>query len=167
MPDYQHDLLFGALITPSSAAPRQLVEVTRTVEAAGLDLAAFQDHPYQPAFLDTWTLLSYLAASTDTIHLAASVVNLPLRPPAVLARAAASLDLLSGGRFELALGAGTFWDAIAAMRAAGLGRPGADRRERGTRHHPRHLGCGEQGTAHGGWHPLPGDRGQTRTCSRA
>jgi alkanesulfonate monooxygenase SsuD/methylene tetrahydromethanopterin reductase-like flavin-dependent oxidoreductase (luciferase family) len=40
---------------------------------------------------------------------------LPLRPPAVVARAAASLDLLSGGRFELGLGAGAFWDAIEAM----------------------------------------------------
>jgi hypothetical protein len=42
------------------------------------------------------------------------VLNLPLRQPVVLARAAASLDLLSGGRLELGLGAGGFWDAIEA-----------------------------------------------------
>jgi hypothetical protein len=47
--------------------------------------------------------------------LSANVINLPLRPPAVLARAAASLDLLSDGRVDLALGAGAFWDAIEAM----------------------------------------------------
>ena len=47
--------------------------------------------------------------------MAGNVLSLPLRPPAVLARAAASLDLLSGGRFELGLGAGAFWDAIEAM----------------------------------------------------
>ena len=43
------------------------------------------------------------------------MLNLPLRQPAVLARAAASLDLLSDGRVELGLGAGAFWDAIEAM----------------------------------------------------
>ncbi len=75
----------------------------------------FQDHPYQSRFLDTWTLLSYVAARTSRVRLAANVHNLPLRPPAVLARAVASLDILSGGRAELGLGAGAFWDAIAAM----------------------------------------------------
>ena len=49
------------------------------------------------------------------IGLAPNVLNLPLRPPAVVARAAASLDLLSGGRVDLGLGAGAFGDAIAAM----------------------------------------------------
>ena len=37
-----------------------------------------------------------------------------MRPPAVLAKTAASIDRLSGGRFELGLGAGAFWDAIEA-----------------------------------------------------
>ena len=44
-----------------------------------------------------------------------NVANLPLRPPAVLARSVASLDILSGGRVELGLGAGAFWDAIEAI----------------------------------------------------
>ena len=44
-----------------------------------------------------------------------TVATLPLRPPAVLAKSAASLDLLAGGRVQLGLGAGAFWDAIAAM----------------------------------------------------
>ena len=115
MTDYGHDLLFGAFITPSNAAPQQVVGLARAAEDAGLDLVAFQDHPYQPAFLDTWTLLSYVAARTNRVRLCSDVLNLPLRPPAVVARAAASLDLLSGGRFELGLGAGGFWDAIQAM----------------------------------------------------
>ena len=114
MPDYGRDLLFGAFITPSASPPQRAVELAQTAETAGLDLAAFQDHPYQPRFLDTWTLLSYVAARTTRIRLATDVLNLPLRQPAVVARSAASLDLLSGGRFELGLGAGAFWDAIAA-----------------------------------------------------
>ncbi|NJP95630.1 LLM class flavin-dependent oxidoreductase [Nonomuraea sp. FMUSA5-5] len=115
MPDYGHDLMFGSFITPANASPQDVVALAQESEAAGLDLATFQDHPYQAAFLDTWTLLSYVAARTERIHLSGNVINLPLRPPAVLARAAASLDLLSGGRFELGLGAGGFWDAIEAM----------------------------------------------------
>jgi alkanesulfonate monooxygenase SsuD/methylene tetrahydromethanopterin reductase-like flavin-dependent oxidoreductase (luciferase family) len=115
MPDYGHDLLFGSFITPTNAAPDRVIGLAQLSEQLELDLATFQDHPYQPGFLDTWTLLSWVAAETDRIHVAANVTNLPLRPPAVLARAAASLDLLSGGRFELGLGAGGFWDAIEAM----------------------------------------------------
>ncbi|GAA3689528.1 hypothetical protein GCM10022224_063720 [Nonomuraea antimicrobica] len=115
MPDYGHDLKFGSFITPGNASPQEVVALAQESEAAGLDLVTFQDHPYQSAFLDTWTLLSYVAAKTERVHLSGNVINLPLRPPAVLARAAAGLDLLSGGRFELGLGAGGFWDAIAAM----------------------------------------------------
>ena len=113
--DYGHRLEFGAFITPSAANPETPVVLSQAAEASGLDLVTFQDHPYQPAFLDTWTLMSFVAARTDSIRIAPNVLNIPLRPPAVVARSAASLDLLSGGRFDLALGAGGFWDAIAAM----------------------------------------------------
>lgn len=115
MADYGHDLVFGTFITPQNADPHAPVVLAQLSERAGLDLVTFQDHPYQPAFLDTWTLLSYVAASTERIKISGNVINLPLRPPVLLARQAASLDLLSGGRFELGLGAGAFWDAIVAM----------------------------------------------------
>jgi alkanesulfonate monooxygenase SsuD/methylene tetrahydromethanopterin reductase-like flavin-dependent oxidoreductase (luciferase family) len=113
--DYGHDLLLGSFITPSAAAPDRVVALAQLSEEAGLDLVTFQDHPNQPTFLDTWTLLAWVAARTERVRLAANVTNLPLRPPAVLARAAASLDRLSGGRVELGLGSGAFWDAIEAM----------------------------------------------------
>ncbi|MGO2747296.1 LLM class flavin-dependent oxidoreductase [Microbacterium sp.] len=113
--DYGHPLQFGAFITPTAATPEAPVALSKISEAAGLDLVTFQDHPYQPSFLDTWTLMTYVAAQTDRIRIAPNVLNVPLRPPAVVARSAASLDLLSGGRFDLALGAGGFWDAIEAM----------------------------------------------------
>ena len=115
MPDYGHELAFGMFLTPQNQRPGDVVALAQLTERAGLDLATFQDHPYQPGFLDTWTLLSWVAAQTETLRVSENVLNLPLRQPAVLARAAASLDLLSGGRFELALGAGAFWDAIEAM----------------------------------------------------
>jgi alkanesulfonate monooxygenase SsuD/methylene tetrahydromethanopterin reductase-like flavin-dependent oxidoreductase (luciferase family) len=115
MPDYGHELAFGTFITPQSQRPDDVVALAQLSERTGFDLATFQDHPYQPAFLDTWTLLSWVAAQTETLRVSPNVLNLPLRPPAVVARAAASLDLLSGGRVELAIGAGGFWDAIEAM----------------------------------------------------
>ena len=70
--------------------------------------------PTRTKYLDTWTLLSVLGARTSTITLAPNVASLPLRPPVVLAKAAATLDLVTGGRVELGLGAGAFWDAIVA-----------------------------------------------------
>lgn len=115
MTDYGHDLLFGTFVTPSAQGAGHVLDLAVAADRAGLDLVTFQDHPYQSAFLDTWTLLAYAAARTERIHLAGNVLNLPLRPPALLARAAASLDVLSGGRLELGLGAGAFWDGIEAM----------------------------------------------------
>lgn len=115
MPDYQQPLEFGSFLTPRNSPATGPVEHAVLCEKLGYDLVTFQDHPYQPRFLDTWTLLTWVAARTTRIRLAGNVLNLPLRQPAVLARAAASLDLLSGGRFDLGLGAGAFWDAIVAM----------------------------------------------------
>lgn len=120
---YGHALKFGTFIPPLSTAPEQVVARALRSEALGYDLVTFQDHPYQPAFLDTWTLLAWVAGQTERIHLAANVLNLPLRAPAVVARSAASLDLLSGDRLDLALGTGAFWGAIEAMGGRRL-RPG-------------------------------------------
>src|SRR4051795_4333457 len=114
MPDYRHDLQFGVFIPPAAGQADAVVELARLADVVGLDIVSFQDHPYQPSFLDTWTLLSVVAAQTTNVRVAPNVPNLPLRPPAVLARAAASLDILSGGRVELGLGAGTFHDALVA-----------------------------------------------------
>ncbi|WP_430781718.1 LLM class flavin-dependent oxidoreductase [Actinoplanes sp. G11-F43] len=120
MTDYGHDLLFGTFITPTAQPVHQAVELAVVADRAGLDLATFQDHPYLPRFHDTWTLISYAAARTEKIRLSGNVLSLPLRPPAVLARSHASLDRLTGGRIELGLGAGAFWDGIEAMGARRL-----------------------------------------------
>jgi len=106
MTGYGHTPLFGAFVTPSNDPPQRPVELAVAAERAGFDLVTFQDHPYQARFHDTWTLMAYVAARTSRIRIAGNVLNLPLRQPAVLARSAISLDLLSQGRFEMALGAG-------------------------------------------------------------
>ncbi len=105
----------GVFVVPDAGDPELTVEQIVAADRAGLDLVGIQDHPYQRRFLDTWTLLSYVAARTERITLLPDVINLPLRQPAVLAKAAASLDVLSGGRVELGLGAGAFWEGVEAM----------------------------------------------------
>jgi alkanesulfonate monooxygenase SsuD/methylene tetrahydromethanopterin reductase-like flavin-dependent oxidoreductase (luciferase family) len=111
--DYGHPIEFGLFITPTAERTSQVLELAEQAEALGLDLVAIQDHPYQRRFLDTWTLLSAIGARTRSIRVAPDVACLPLRPPVMLAKAVASLDVITEGRVELGLGAGAFWDAIA------------------------------------------------------
>lgn len=108
-------LEFGVSVVPLAHPPDHALRVTRAAEEAGLDLVGVQDHPYQPSFLDSWTLVSYLAAKTTRVRFFLTVANLPLRPPAMLAKAAASLDVISSGRVEMGLGAGAYWDGVVAM----------------------------------------------------
>ncbi|HEV2872707.1 MAG TPA: LLM class flavin-dependent oxidoreductase [Actinomycetota bacterium] len=115
MPDAGLPARFGWFLVPDAADPQGLIAEARLAERAGFDLIGIQDHPYQRRYFDTFTLLAGLATATERVGLFPDVASLPLRHPAMLAKAAASVDLLSGGRFELGLGAGAFWDAIAAM----------------------------------------------------
>src|SRR3954452_21355904 len=105
----------GVFVIPDASGRDAVVEQVTVADRLGLDLVGIQDHPYQRRFLETMSLLAFLAARTTRVRLFPDVANLPLRQPAVLAKEAATIDLLSGGRFELGLGAGAFWDAIGAM----------------------------------------------------
>jgi alkanesulfonate monooxygenase SsuD/methylene tetrahydromethanopterin reductase-like flavin-dependent oxidoreductase (luciferase family) len=113
--DYHRPLEFGLSLVPNAAEVDQVRTAVAAAEASGLDLVGIQDHPYQRRFLDTFALIGDLLARTERLRFSPDVASLPLRHPAMLAKQAASLDVLSGGRFELGLGAGSFWDAIAAM----------------------------------------------------
>src|ERR687889_1980754 len=115
MADYGRDLEFGASVEPLAEPPDWAARMAKAADRAGLDLVGIQDHPYQRRLLHTWTLISTLVPVTERVRFFPDVANLPLRPPAMLAKAAASLDVLSGGRVEMGLGAGAFWDAIQAM----------------------------------------------------
>jgi alkanesulfonate monooxygenase SsuD/methylene tetrahydromethanopterin reductase-like flavin-dependent oxidoreductase (luciferase family) len=106
---------FGLNVDPHANGLPVAERIATIADETGLEYVGIQDHPYIPDFLDTMTMIAWLAARTRRVHLFPNVANLPLRPPVMLAKQAASLDVLSGGRFELGLGAGAFADRVAGM----------------------------------------------------
>jgi alkanesulfonate monooxygenase SsuD/methylene tetrahydromethanopterin reductase-like flavin-dependent oxidoreductase (luciferase family) len=132
MTDYGHDLLFGAFVTPAARDAVEVLDLAVTAERAGLDLVAFQDHPYVAEFLDTQTLLAYAAARTERLRVISDVTSLPLRPPAVLARAAASWDgieAMGGRRLTPGQSVAALAEAIGIIRGIwDTGAPGGVRR---------------------------------------
>jgi alkanesulfonate monooxygenase SsuD/methylene tetrahydromethanopterin reductase-like flavin-dependent oxidoreductase (luciferase family) len=119
MTDYLQDVRFGANVDPTVSDPSWPLRLTQAIERVGLGYIGIQDHPYNSHFLDTWTLMATLLQATERVHIFPNVANLPLRPPAMLAKAAATLDVLSGGRVELGLGAGAYREGIEAMGGSG------------------------------------------------
>jgi len=119
MTDYLQDVRFGANVDPTVSDPSWPLRLTQAIERAGLEYIGIQDHPYNSNFLETWSLMATLLQATERVHIFPNVANLPLRPPAMLAKAAATLDVLSGGRVELGLGAGAYREGIEAMGGPG------------------------------------------------
>ena len=124
---------FGAPVSGAWATPDNLAAFAARAEKAGYDsLWSFQrllvpvgsdmDPVYQ-SVLDPMVALGYAAASTSRIRLGVAVLNLPFVSPAVLAKQAATVDVLSGGRHDLGLGIGwmpeEFEAAGASMRRRG------------------------------------------------
>jgi alkanesulfonate monooxygenase SsuD/methylene tetrahydromethanopterin reductase-like flavin-dependent oxidoreductase (luciferase family) len=124
MADYGHDLQFGFFLDPSTGNPARTLEIARILDELRFDLIGIQDHPYQAKHFDALALIAFILGQTEQIRVFPDVANLPLRPPAMLAKQAATLDQLSDGRFELGLGAGAFWPAI-----QGMGGPARQPRE--------------------------------------
>ena len=124
MTDYGHPITFGLSLYPSVDQLSETRELARAADAAGLDYLGIQDHAYNPEFLDVWTLISYLAAETERISFFPDVADLQLRPPTMLAKAAASLSVLTGGRIVLGAGGGASAGGIAAM--GGMRRSGRE-----------------------------------------
>ena len=101
---------FGALTLQNRPWP-ELVESWRRLDELGVESLWVADHlanPLRPErpWLDGWTALPALAAVTERARVGALVSSMTLRNPAVLAKAAVTLDHVSNGRAELALGAG-------------------------------------------------------------
>lgn len=87
-----------------------LLDRVRRAETMGFGCVWFPDHfvnglRVQDDWFEAWTLLGALATSTDRIRLGTLVSSITLRNPSLLARAATTLDHLSGGRIELGIGA--------------------------------------------------------------
>lgn len=108
---------FGMQVTPTVEVGLHR-ELVAAADEGGLDLIAVQDHPYAPSQLDAMTVIGDLLARTRRLRFFPDVAPLPLRPPGLLAQAAAALDVLSDGRFELGLGAGGYRRGI-----TGIGGP--------------------------------------------
>src|SRR3712207_1587050 len=87
MASRDRDLKFGVSVVPLAEPPEFALRATRAAEEAGLDLVGIQDHPYQRRFLDAWTLIATLVPTIERVRFYLSVANLPLRPPAMLAKA--------------------------------------------------------------------------------
>jgi alkanesulfonate monooxygenase SsuD/methylene tetrahydromethanopterin reductase-like flavin-dependent oxidoreductase (luciferase family) len=124
MTDYGRPITFGLSLYPSVDQLEETRRLAQAADAAGLDYLGIQDHPYNPEFLDVWTLITTLAAETERITFFPDVADLQLRPPTILAKAAASLSVLSGGRIALGVGGGASAGGIEAMGA--VARTGPD-----------------------------------------
>ena len=177
---------FRFLAEPGDVADgKALVEAARRAESIGYDVMVYPDHVVLPFGLVP--LLTTVAAATERLRVAAFVINNDMRHPALVAQDMASLDVLSGGRVEVAIGAG--WNRPE-YEALGIpfdptghaGRP-ADRGRRGHQgllrrrpvqlrgralhdHRPRRAA--EAGPApasaavHRRWRPAGADAGRTR-----
>jgi alkanesulfonate monooxygenase SsuD/methylene tetrahydromethanopterin reductase-like flavin-dependent oxidoreductase (luciferase family) len=120
MADYGQPMEFGYFLTPDASDPGGVLETARLADELGYDLLGVQDHPYQRRHLDALALIGVILGRTERIRVFPAVGNLPLRPPAVFAKAAAMLDVLSGGRFESGLGGGGYLEPAHAMGAPEL-----------------------------------------------
>jgi probable F420-dependent oxidoreductase len=121
LPHYGFSLPDGAPITFEAAAGW-----AERAEHAGFDSVWISDHffysfgrygadPAPIASLEPLTALAGLAALTERVRLGSLVLGAPFRPPAVLAKMATTIDGISGGRFDLGLGAGWLEDEFSAF----------------------------------------------------
>ena len=114
----------------------RLIGFARAAEAAGLDSVWVMDHLFQlpedtgwggpeEPMLEAYATLGFLAGMTERVRLGALVGCALFRNPALLIKAATTVDVLSGGRLTFGIGAGWY-----EREARGLGIPFPDRRER-------------------------------------
>lgn len=153
---------FGAPIAGAWATAENLTEFGGRAERLGYEsLWTFQRllvpdgsrmEPVYHSALDPMVALGYLASVTSSARLSVAVINLPFVPPLYLAKQAATLDVLSGGRVDLGLGIGWMPEEFAAA--------GASTARRGARTEEylavlRTLWSGHNGEFHGEFYEIP------------
>jgi len=153
---------FGLPVSGAWASPENVARFAARAEELGYhSLWTFQrllvgvDQELDPGYhsvLDPLVALGFAAAHTSRIRLGVAVVNLPFVSPAYLAKQAATLDVLSGGRVDLGLGTG--WSAVE------FAATGADERRRGARAEEyvavlRTLWGDDVSEFHGGFYTVP------------
>ena len=115
------ELIFGVGLPTSAAPGDDPVGMAQEAERFGYDFVSAADHPTGPdPSYETITMLTWIAARTSQIKVASRVLAAPFRRPAMVAKIATSLDLHSGGRLILGLGAGYSDQEIAAIGAPQL-----------------------------------------------
>lgn len=91
-----------------------MMSVARTIEQAGFESLWVYDHfhtvpvPTQQVTYEAWTLMGALATVTETVRLGQMCTCNSYRPPSYLAKVAATIDVISGGRLEMGIGAGWY-----------------------------------------------------------
>ena len=130
----QVNIGFGAPVSGAWATPENLASFARAAEDAGYhSLWSFQRllvptgssmEPVYHSVLDPMAALAFAAAFTSRIRLGVAVINMPFVSPGYLAKQAASLDVLSGGRHDLGLGIGWMPEEFA-LTGAEMARRGA------------------------------------------
>jgi len=128
------DIGFGAPVSGAWATPQNLAAFAVAAERAGYkSLWSFQRllipsgstiEPVYHSVLDPMAALSFAAAVTERIRLGVAVINLPYVSPGYLAKQAASVDVLSGGRHDLGLGIGWMPEEFA-LTGGDMARRGA------------------------------------------
>jgi alkanesulfonate monooxygenase SsuD/methylene tetrahydromethanopterin reductase-like flavin-dependent oxidoreductase (luciferase family) len=101
-------LQFGLSVSSSVSTEGGPVAAARAAEEMGYDFVSAFDHPAgtEPTY-ETWTMLSWIAASTSQVKVATRVLGVPYRNPAMVAKMAETFDRLSRGRLILGLGGGS------------------------------------------------------------
>ena len=152
-----------ALQASQAASPAAWRDLARKAEDLGYSTLYVPDH-----LDDQWApmvALTVAAEATTTLRVGTLVLDNDFRHPVVLAKEAATLDVVSGGRFEFGLGAGWMTTDYAAVRdphGAAVGAGGPPGRE--PRDHARHVARRER---HLQRRALPGDRGGRRPRRRS